>query len=149
MTTQVLWFAVTARTEKDLIKRFDDLSIDWSVIAKTLMGWGEHLNSGKKLTINLSFNYIDTKPPPLGSARHGTKRGSLATKKMLADRDAQLEAEEDTGSAPIWKEVYALFRCPGSPCDPGPYCWIDPVGKKHHHLRIQHMQALISFRATL
>lgn len=34
--------SVSARTERDLVKRFDDLSIDLSVIAKTLMGWGEH-----------------------------------------------------------------------------------------------------------
>jgi hypothetical protein len=33
--------SVSARTESDLVKRFDDLSIDWSVIARTLMGWGE------------------------------------------------------------------------------------------------------------
>ncbi len=32
--------SVSARTEKNLVKRFNDLSIDWSVIAKTLMGWG-------------------------------------------------------------------------------------------------------------
>jgi hypothetical protein len=66
--------SVTARTEKDLVKRFDDLSIDWSVIAKTLMGWGEHFRSGKKLTVQLSFNYLDAKPPPAGSARRGNKR---------------------------------------------------------------------------
>lgn len=94
--------SVTARTEKDLVKRFDDLSIDWSVIAKTLIGWGEHLRSGKKLTVQLSFNYIDTKPLPGGSARRGTKRGSSATKTMLAERDAQVEAEEeDTGAASL------------------------------------------------
>jgi hypothetical protein len=63
---------------------------------------------------------------------------------MLADRDAQLEAEEEnTGSAPIWKEVYALFRCPGSPCDRGPYCWIDPVGKQHYNMRSNHLKAII------
>ncbi|KAF2467023.1 uncharacterized protein BDR25DRAFT_235430, partial [Lindgomyces ingoldianus] len=71
--------SVSARTEKDLIKRFDDLSIDWSVIAKTLIGWGELFRSGKKLTVSLSFNYLDTKPPPAGTARRGTKRGSSAT----------------------------------------------------------------------
>ncbi|KAF2270178.1 hypothetical protein CC78DRAFT_416107, partial [Lojkania enalia] len=71
--------SVSARTEKDLVKRFDDLSIDWSVIAKTLIGWGELFRSGKKLTVSLSFNYLDTKPPPAGTARRGTKRGLSAT----------------------------------------------------------------------
>lgn len=92
--------SVSARTEKDLVKRFDDLNIDWSVIANTMKEWGELFRSGKKLTLHLSFNYIDTKPPPAGSARRGTKRGSSATQTMLADRDALLEAEEeDTGAA--------------------------------------------------
>ena len=50
--------SVSARIEKDLVKRFDDLSIDWSVIAKTLVGWGELFCSGKGLTIHLSFNYL-------------------------------------------------------------------------------------------
>lgn len=139
--------SVSARTEKDLVKRFDDLNIDWSVIANTLMEWGELFRSGKKLTVHLSFNYIDTKPPPAGSARRGTKRGSSATQAMLADRDAQLQAEEeDTGTAPLWKEVYPLFRCPGGPCDRGPYCWIDPVGKKHHHLRTELLKAIMNFK---
>lgn len=61
---------------------------------------------------------------------------------MLADRDAQLQAEEeDTESPSIWREVYALFRCAGSPCGLGAYCWVDPVGKKHYRLRTQQLQA--------
>lgn len=135
--------SVSARTEKDLVKRFDDLNIDWSVIAKTLMGWGELFRSGRKLTVTLSFNYLDTKPPA-GSVRRGTKRGSSATQMMLADRDAQLDAEAET-PAP-WQVVYAIFRCPGSPCDRGPHCWIDPVGKKHHHLRTEHLKVLINLK---
>ena len=111
------------------------------------MGWGELFRSGKKLTVNLSFNYLDTKPPPAGSAKRGPKRALSATQTMLADRDAQLEEEEEeTGKAPMWKEVYAIFRCPGSPCDRGPHCWIDPVGRKHYHLRTPHFRALIAFK---
>ncbi len=66
---------------------------------------------------------------------------------MLANQDAQLDAEEeDTGAAPMWQDVYALFRCPGSPCDRGPHCWVDPVGKRHYKLRTEHLKALIDFK---
>jgi hypothetical protein len=63
---------------------------------------------------------------------------------MLSDRTAQLDAEEDSDGHPsIWREVYALMQCPGSPCDLGPHCWISPIGKKHYKLRTHHLTALI------
>ncbi len=63
---------------------------------------------------------------------------------MLADRDTQLDVEEEvTGKPALWQEVYAIFRCLGSLCDRGPHCWIDPVGKKHYHLRTQHLKTII------
>ncbi|KAF2188820.1 hypothetical protein K469DRAFT_564491 [Zopfia rhizophila CBS 207.26] len=37
------------------------------------------------------------------------------------------------------------MQCPGPPCNKGPYCWRDPVGKKHYKLRTQHMKALVQF----
>jgi len=65
---------------------------------------------------------------------------------MLADRAAQLEAEQETtGNPSVWREVYALMRCPGPPCNLGPHCWRDPFGKKHYKLRTHHLKALISF----
>jgi hypothetical protein len=65
---------------------------------------------------------------------------------MLGDRAAQLEAEEDSSGHPsIWRDVYALFRCPGPPYDLGPYCWRDPVSKKRYKLRTHHLKALIDF----
>jgi hypothetical protein len=65
---------------------------------------------------------------------------------MLSDRAAQLDAEEDSDGHPsIWREVYALMKCPGPPCDLGPHCWISPIGKRHYKLRTHHLRALINF----
>ena len=41
--------SVTDRTERDLVQRFDDLDIDWPIIAKQLEAWGERFRSSKKL----------------------------------------------------------------------------------------------------
>jgi hypothetical protein len=35
------------------------------------------------------------------------------------------------------------MRYPGPPCHLGPYCWRDPVGKKHYKLKTHHLKSLI------
>ncbi|KAK7883396.1 hypothetical protein LTR67_011267 [Exophiala xenobiotica] len=70
-----------------------------------------------------------------------------ATSLMLAQRDLQLNAEEEASGRPaIWQRAYAIFRCPGS-CDHGPHCWIDPAGKKRYRLRAPHFRSLIEYVA--
>ena len=137
--------SVTGRSERDLTKRFDDIDIDWSIVEKQLLAWGELFRSGKKLRVDLSFNYLDHSSSANTSAR-GSKRGSSATQQMLSERAAQLDAEEESSGQPsIWREVYALMQCPGPPCDLGPHCWRDPFGKRHYKLRTHHLRALIEF----
>jgi hypothetical protein len=76
--------SVTERSERDLTKRFDDISIDWAVIERQLVAWGELYRSGKKLRLNLSFNYVDTSQSSTTSLRRADKRGSsLTTRQML------------------------------------------------------------------
>lgn len=62
---------------------------------------------------------------------------------MLADRASQLDAEQSSGSLSVWRDVYALMRCPGPPCSLGLHCWRDPFGKKHYRLRTYHLKTLI------
>jgi len=133
--------SVTQRKEPDLTKVFDKTDIDWAVIESQLVAWGELYREGKRLRLNLSFNYVETSHSSNTSLGRVDKRGpSSTTRQMLAEGDAQIDAEHaSTGHPPIWRHVYNLMRCPGSPCHLGPHCWVDPVGKKHYKLNSHHM----------
>jgi hypothetical protein len=128
--------SVTDRSERDLTKRFDERNIDWFLVEKQLLAWGESFRAGRKLRVDVSFNYVEVGQQALVSARRSGK--------MLAERDSQLDAEEGVVTQPpIWQDVYNLMRCPGPPCNLGPHCWRDPYGKKHYKLRTHQLKSLI------
>ena len=54
-------------------------------------------------------------------------------KKMRVDKQA------------IWRHVYDLMKCDSPACHLGPYCWLDPVGKKHYRLRTQTLKRLVIY----
>jgi len=138
--------SVTGRSERDLVKRFEETDIDWPIIEKQLEAWGELFRVGKRLRVEMSFNYIEVGQQSATTGRKGEKRGSSATQHMLSERAALIEEEQDASGQPsIWRNVYNLMRCPGSPCNLGPHCWRDPVGKKHYKLKSHHFKNLISF----
>jgi hypothetical protein len=136
---------VTDRSERDLTKRFDDRDIDWFLVEKQFLAWGESFRAGKKLRVDVSFNYVEVGPQvPVSARRVGKRGGSSATQQMLAERDSQLDAEEGVVTQPsVWQDVYSLMRCPGPPCNLGPHCWRDPAGKKHYKLRTHQLKSLI------
>jgi hypothetical protein len=52
--------SITARSTPPLVKLFDDIKIDWAVIERQFIAWGELCRAGKKLKLTLLFNYVDT-----------------------------------------------------------------------------------------
>jgi len=137
--------SVTERSKRDLTKRFDEVDVDWFLVERQLSQWSESFRAGKKLRVDVSFNYVEIgQPTPVASKRGGKRGYPSATQQMLAERDSQVDAEEGTSSLPsVWQDVYNLMRCPGPPCSLGPHCWRDPHGKKHYKLRTHQLKALI------
>jgi hypothetical protein len=124
--------SLTERSQRDLAKRFPKTKIGWAIVDKELEAWGKYFQKGKKLRVNLSFNYVILGGPWINDSRkRGDKRGSTSvTKRMLAELDLRLDIEQATSGQPsIWRHVYNLMGCPGPPYHLGPHCWIDPKDK--------------------
>jgi hypothetical protein len=111
-------------------------------VEKQLLAWAHLFRRGKKIRLKISINYIEDSGPLPSET---DKRGNLSvTTRMLADRDAQIDAEQASGQQSVWRDVYRVMRCPGPPFrHEGQYCWQDPEGKRHHRMGTHHLKALV------
>jgi hypothetical protein len=138
---------VTQRKQDDLVRRFANTSIDWAVIKKQLVAWGKFYCAGKKLTLKLSFNYIDMTLSSTALSGRPAKRGFLSTtQQILAEGALQVNAEQASSGQPsVWRKVYNTIRCPGPPYKKGHYCWVDLISKKHYLLNTRQLKSLIIY----
>jgi hypothetical protein len=62
--------SVSERLKRDLIRRFDEVQVDWLVVEKQLLSWSELLCAGERLRVDISFNHVETQAalPARGSA---------------------------------------------------------------------------------
>jgi hypothetical protein len=70
--------SVTQCKESDLKKKIADTN-DWAIIEKQLVAWGEFYRVGKKITLQLLFNYVDVTPSSTTLLGRPAKRGFLST----------------------------------------------------------------------
>ncbi|KAH8649528.1 hypothetical protein BGZ61DRAFT_487982 [Ilyonectria robusta] len=127
--------SVTDRKTSSITKRFPKLDIQWSYVAEQLQDWSHFLRDGKKLSAQVTFYYVEE-----SGKVAATGRGATATK--LIESNARRDAEAAVvGRTDSWRRVMALVRCPGPPCNKGPYCWQD--GTKHYKLLSHHLKILV------
>ncbi|KAJ0278020.1 hypothetical protein CBS470a_009990 [Colletotrichum nupharicola] len=89
--------SVTERSQRDLVKRFNELNIDWTLVESQLQEWSHLTRAGKKLRIDVSFNFVVSRQETTSAGR--TKRGRRSvTDQMLSDRALQIDAEESSTS---------------------------------------------------
>lgn len=102
--------SVTERSEWDLIKQFDSIEVDWSIVEKQLLAWGELLRAGKKLRVDLSFNYLESGPQV--SQQLLEKRRQ---KKFLIDHPANAR-RNSTHSSTLKKKTIPVILSYGVMC---------------------------------
>ncbi|KAH1972669.1 hypothetical protein KXV92_005592 [Aspergillus fumigatus] len=129
--------SVNHRNQGPLEKLFKSTNIDWKPVERQLRKWSNLVRLGRTPQVAITFKYIrdDVTPP------RGDRKG--ATRRMLAEREAEIVAEQCSGQPSSWRYAYKLMRCSVPSCsDFGQWCWQDPKGRKHYRLRKPHLVKL-------
>ncbi|KAK5069390.1 hypothetical protein LTR51_008640 [Lithohypha guttulata] len=138
--------SVTGRSERPWVKQFGGTNIDWSKVERKLLEWSELFRKGKRLRVDICLQYVEkeTSARSINPQQKRRKVGGSATQRLMAQRDAEIDAEESsTGQPSAWRHVYAKMRCPGPPCTLEPYCWQDSRTNKRYKLKSHHLRVLI------
>jgi hypothetical protein len=134
--------SINHRNEGPLEKRYDDTNVDWRPVERKLGKWRNLVRMGRTPQIAITVKYMRDDD----AAKACDKQGSSATKRMLAERDAVVTAEEESNQPSSWRYVYKLMRCSVNSCsNVDKWCWQDPKGRKHYSLRKPHLMKLISY----
>ncbi|EED22691.1 hypothetical protein TSTA_061790 [Talaromyces stipitatus ATCC 10500] len=101
---------LVTRHQDKLTRLFEQTNIDWPVVEKQLLDWGDLFLAGKRMKLIISFNYIEDSQTLAASRKATDKRGpSSATQGMLQDCEREIDAEEEATGEPVaWKQVDEL-----------------------------------------
>jgi hypothetical protein len=83
--------SVNDHSEYNITKSFERLEIDWPIVERQLQAWSYLLHIGKKLRINVLFNYIES----VKAARTARRRATAA---RLAERNTRLDTKQVVSS---------------------------------------------------
>ncbi|CAG8010702.1 unnamed protein product [Penicillium nalgiovense] len=86
--------------------------------------WAGLCRLGKTVRLQISVRYMEDSPPP--QSRYDKRGRTSVTKRMLTDRDAQLDAEDASRQPSVWREK-------------------DPAGKRHYKLRTHQLRSLVRY----
>jgi hypothetical protein len=132
---------VTGRTDDDFAAQDETMNIYWAEIKQRLLKWSYLFHKPKRLTVSIIFRYVEVSPVAATNAfrARGRQAEGTATQQQQTELSAEVEAKQArTGQPAAWQLVYALFHCPGPPCDLKPWCWFDSEKSKRYELKSHH-----------
>lgn len=134
--------SINHRNQGPLEKLYNSTNIDWKPVERQLRKWSNLVRMGRTPQVNITVKYVRDD----NVLRACDKQGSSATKRMLAERDAVITAEEESRQPSSWRYVYKFMRCSVNSCNNfDKWCWQDPEGRKHYGLRKPHLMKLIAY----